>query len=64
MPDATDLFFQTSVQFEFEHIPNPLTDTLKDQWGFESRDRFSADSPSCARNHGRQLRRLYSSFII
>ena len=64
MPDATDLLNQTSVQFELELIPNPSTDALKDQWGFESRDRFSADLPACARNQGRQLRRLYSSFII
>lgn len=64
MPDATDLLIQTSVQFELELIPNPTTDALKDQWGFESRDRFSADLPACARNQGRQLRRLYSSFII
>ena len=65
MPNAADLFYQTSVPFEFELVPfltvsflsvtNDLGYCLCSSNVFE---------PVCARNHGRNLRCLHGSFII
>lgn len=62
MPDATDLFTQGPIEFELMQIS--LSDTLHEPFGTKSRYRSTAHVATCARNHGRLLRCLHSSFII
>jgi hypothetical protein len=64
MPDATDLFTQGPIEFEFELMQNSLSDTLHEPFGTKSRYRSTPHVATCARNHGRLLRCLHSSFII
>lgn len=64
MPDAIDLFIQTSVQFEFEPAPVSSLSTLGENCGLESCYCAPASLAAFAGNRGRQLRCLHSSFII
>jgi len=64
MPDAADFFTQTSAEFEIELTLISSPAALNKPFGIESLYRSTAGVATCARNHGRQLRCLHSSFII
>lgn len=64
MPDATHLLNQTSVELEFYSTPILLSDTMDEPYGIEIGCRSNAYVYLSARNHGRQVRCLHSSFII
>ena len=64
LPDATNFFTQTSVEFEFELMLISVSECLHKPFEIESRYRSTAGVATCSRKHGRQLRCLHSSFII
>ena len=65
MPDATDLITQASVPFDFAVLPFLLNVKFAEQGNVASSLRSCrTEIPMRARNLGRQMRCLHSSFII